>query len=75
MKEVASKRKQDNTTHHIILVNVDSRRGDLGEWSILSYTPIKGYHTVVLGDVLRIDGYRQRVGLVFGTLLLVDSRL
>ena len=45
------------------------------KWSILSYTPIKGYHTVVLGDDLRIDGYRQRVGLVFGTLLLVESRL
>ena len=29
---------------YIILVNVDSRQGDLGGWSSLLYTPITAYH-------------------------------
>ena len=37
VKEAASERKQDKTTHIIILLNVDSRQGDLEGWSILSY--------------------------------------
>ena len=48
MKESASKIKQDNTTH-VILVNRDKGQGNFGGLSSLSCTPIKAYRIAVLG--------------------------
>ena len=48
VNESTSKIKQDNAAE-MILVKRDNRQGNLRGLSSLSYTPIKAYHTAVLG--------------------------
>ena len=48
VNESASKIKQDNVAE-MILVKRDNGQGNLRGLSSLSYTPIKAYHTAVLG--------------------------
>ena len=48
VNESASKIKQDNTTQ-MILVNRYNKQGNFRGWISLSYTPIRAYHTAVLG--------------------------
>ena len=68
VNESASKIKQDNAAE-MILVKRDNRQGNLRGLSSLSYTPIKAYHTAVLGcrDLLRSEA-KGRVGIRYCTI-------
>ena len=69
VNESASKIKQDNAAE-MILVKRDNRQGNLRGLSSLSYTPIKAYHTAVLGcrDLLRSEAKGRRVGIRYCTI-------